>query len=54
MSMYRCRIEKVAREIATEKSASYGMSVFDGAWYVGTAEELRKIGVVDVFPKLES
>ncbi len=39
----------LAREIAEEKRLSYGISVTDGLYYIGTKEELDKLPVVITF-----
>ena len=46
--MYRCKIESVASKIAIEKNQPYGMSVLDGAWYVGNRDELIKVGINEI------
>jgi len=45
--MFRAKIEKVAADLAKEHGLSYGWSVF-GDWFVGTEEQLAKIGVTEV------
>lgn len=46
--MFITNTEETAKKIAIEKKKSYGWSVFgQGKWYVGTEEELKKIGVLD-------
>lgn len=47
-NMMRCRVEEVAKKFAEERGQHYGHSVFEGGWWVGTKEELSKIGVVVV------
>ena len=42
--MFRCGSEETAAAKADEVSQCYGLSVF-GGWFVGTAEQLNKIGV---------
>jgi hypothetical protein len=42
--MYKCTSEKLAQSLAKDFGLSYGWSVF-GGWFVGTAEQLGKIGV---------
>ena len=42
--MSRIRTEALAREIATERGLSYGLSVFDGWYYVGTPKQLALVG----------
>lgn len=44
--MMRCRLEEVAKKFAEERGQHYGHSIFEGGWWVGTKEELAKIGVV--------
>jgi len=44
--MSRVRTETVARQIAAERGVSYGLSVFDGWYYVGTLKELAAVGAV--------
>jgi len=47
--MWRCEIEKIARQIATREKLSYGWSVLSpGGWYVGTPEQLQPIGVPEI------
>lgn len=48
--MYKCRTSEVAKSIAKENNLCYGLSVFGDnsghpSWYVGTLEQLEKIGV---------
>jgi hypothetical protein len=45
--MFTCNSESVAKAIAAENKTCYGFSVF-GKFYVGTSDELRKIGVVEI------
>lgn len=45
--MMRVGSEATARAFALERRACFGWSVFGGAWYVGTAEQLRAIGVLE-------
>lgn len=35
-----------AKAMAEEKGLLFGMSVFDGRFYVGTKEQLERIGVL--------
>lgn len=42
----RTKNENTAQNIAAEKSASYGLSVFDGWYYIGAPEELGKLGCI--------
>ena len=44
--MYKYKSKILAYEKAVELKLSYGMSVFDGCFYVGTVEQLNKIGVI--------
>ena len=46
--MSRLGSEKAAISAARDYGQSYGRSVLDGAFYVGTPADLKKIGVVDV------
>lgn len=46
--MTKCNSGETARVIASERHASFSWSVFNGAWYVGTPEQLQKIGCVDI------
>lgn len=39
--MTKLRTEKVASAVALERGLFYGLSVFDGAWYVGTREQVQ-------------
>ena len=39
--------EDYAIQMAEEQGAFYGMSVFDGKWYIGTEEEVKNVGVVE-------
>lgn len=50
--MFKTHNPKVAMELAREHGHHYGLSTFPDAtgqtaWLVGTAEELRRCGVVD-------
>ncbi len=47
-TMAKCNSEHVAKAIAAERGQVYGLCVFDGKFYVGTAEQLGKIGCVNV------
>lgn len=42
----RVRNEKLARTIALERGVSYGLSVIDGWYYVGTSKELAAVGAI--------
>ena len=44
--MSRVRTETVARQIAAERGVSYGLSVIDGLYYVGTPKELAAVGAI--------
>ena len=44
--MHKTENEKVAKELAKGKDLFYGVCGFNGSFYVGTKEELKKIGVV--------
>lgn len=44
--MFRCLSEKCARDLSAKHDLLYGFSVFDGKWYVGTAAQLDRIGVL--------
>lgn len=46
--MYKANNADMAKELAKEHNLNYGMSIFDGKWYVGSPEELKKIGVTDI------
>lgn len=46
--MYKVNNVTMAKERAKESNLSYGMSIFDGKWYVGSPEELKEIGVIDI------
>lgn len=46
--MSKCNSGETARAIASERRQSFGWSVHGGAWYVGSPEELRRIGCADV------
>ena len=46
--MYKTKNEQTAIELAIENNYTYGVSIFDGQYYVGTKEELTRIGVVDI------
>lgn len=51
--MYKCRTEETAHAIAAENKLSYGMSVFDGAWYVGTVAQLEGVGAIRITSTVE-
>jgi len=42
------KAEDLAKEQAGEEGLFYGWSVFGGDWYVGTEEQLAKIGVFEM------
>jgi len=44
--MSRVRTETLARQIAAERGVSYGLSVIDGWYYVGTPKELAAVGAL--------
>lgn len=44
--MYRVANLERAKQLSVEKGLKYGFCVFDGKMYVGTAEELDRIGVI--------
>jgi len=44
-SMVKVGNEKMAKEFAKDEQKFYGMSVFDGKWYIGEIEELKKLGI---------
>jgi len=47
--MIKCHLESVASYFAKERGLFYGWSIFaPGAWYVGTREQLKSVGVADV------
>ena len=48
--MCRCTTYATAEGIARERGLWFGLSVFGGdvPWFVGTAEELRRIGCPEV------
>lgn len=46
--MTKCRSGETARAIASDQGLSFGWSVHNGAWYVGTPAELAAIGCADV------
>jgi hypothetical protein len=46
--MTQCQIRSVAESIATREQSCFGMSIFDGKWYVGDSAQLSRIGVTDV------
>jgi len=43
--MYKTRAVEEARAIAAHKELFYGWSVFASGWFVGTRDELEKVGV---------
>jgi len=45
--MYKFNSEKEAIEKAKELDLCYGWSIFSTGWYVGSEQELKKIGVLD-------
>lgn len=51
--MFRCKNEETAKKLAKENNCYYGYSVFnssnpDMVWYIGTVDELRKIGIMEI------
>lgn len=48
--MYKLRAANLAADKARETGLSYGWSILSPYWYVGTPEQLERIGVVDVKP----
>lgn len=44
--MYKCYSEKVAKQLAEDHNLLWGVCIFDGAFYVGTAEQFEKCGVI--------
>ena len=42
--MTRSQSRESARQLAAEDGTNYGMSVLDGRWYTGSAEQLVRIG----------
>jgi len=44
--MYKVNNKAMAEKLAKEHSLAYGMCVLDGAWYVGTTNQLMAIGVI--------
>jgi hypothetical protein len=42
------RSESGARDLAAEKRLPYGLSVFDGLFYVGTHDQLAAVGCVSI------
>lgn len=46
--MFKCNNEATANAIAQENNALFGMSVFDGKWYIGDEKQLKGIGVADI------
>lgn len=44
--MIRTKSRNDAAEMAQRDGKLHGLCVFDGLWYIGTAEELRKVGAV--------
>jgi hypothetical protein len=51
-TMLKCNTAQFAGNEARRRRAFWGLSCLDGKWYVGSAEELRRIGVVKVEPPL--
>jgi hypothetical protein len=47
-SMMKVGNEDMAQDFAKERKQSYGMSVFDGKWYVGEVDELKKLGITAI------
>lgn len=43
--MMKFHDERAAKKEAHERRAYYGWSVLSHGWYVGTVEQLKKIGV---------
>ena len=48
LSMWSSGSEAVAKSIAEREGLFYGFSILNGKWYVGTKEELDKIGVAKI------
>ena len=46
--MTRCKYEALAKLLAAENKASYGFSVLDGWFYIGTPDQLSALACVDV------
>jgi hypothetical protein len=46
--MGRTKQLSLAREMARERGMLYGFCVFDGWLYVGSEEQLKAIGCVDI------
>ena len=46
--MSKCKFSALARELAGERGLWYGMSIFDGYYYVGTVAQLERIGCIGV------
>ncbi len=42
--MMKCFTQPIAEQFAKERGQRYGMSCIDGHWYVGTFEQLARIG----------
>lgn len=47
--MFRVQTAEQAERIAAREGLRYGWSVFASGWFVGTAEELSRIGCNDTF-----
>lgn len=45
--MIKCNSEDCASKFAAERSEYYGWSIFSPGWFVGTKEQLTKIGVTN-------
>jgi hypothetical protein len=46
-SMFKVASKKGAENAAKQEGLSYGWSLFDGSWYVGTPTQLKRIGVLE-------
>jgi hypothetical protein len=46
--MFKVKSGLVASSIAREKGMCWGHDIFGYEYYVGTSEELKKIGVIDI------
>lgn len=45
--MLRCNSEHAAKDFARERGQLYGFSAFTAGWFVGSREQLTRIGVIE-------
>jgi hypothetical protein len=47
--MFNCTSRTIAVQMANEVGLPYGVSIFNGNFYVGQPDALRAVGVVDIY-----